>query len=223
MQRIGAELRTVTRHDLSRWVFSRWAFGTVCCALAAITAAAQSQTGTKPPDKGAATAAAQAKENRDAPELTEFKKRVEEYAALHRKLEATLPKLPKEATPEQIDRNQRALATLVSSSRPNARLGDVFTPPAPGYVRALLTRVFASSNKRQLRETIQDENPGPVKLIVNGRYPDQVPLATMPPEVLEALPRLPEELEYRFVGDALILLDPHAHIVIDYLPAALPQ
>ena len=45
----------------------------------------------------------------------------------------------------------------------------------------------------------------------------------MPPEVLGALPALPVELEYRFVGDALILLDTHAHIVIDLVPDALPK
>jgi hypothetical protein len=212
----------VTRHDLRKWVFSRWAFGTACCALAAITAGAQAapQPAPKP---GASVAAAPTKENRDPPELAEFRRRVGEFAALRRKLEGTLPKLPKDATPEQIDRNQRAFTTLVASSRPMARQGDVLTPAAQTYIRDLLKRLFATANKRELRETIQDENPGPVKLTVNGRYPDQVPLATMPPEVLEALPALPEGLEYRFVGDALILLDQPAHVVIDFVPAALPK
>jgi hypothetical protein len=217
------ELATVTRHDVLRWVFTRWAFGVLCCALAAITAAAQSQPPAGPTDRGAATAAAQAKENRDAPELADFKKRAEDFGALHRKLDATLPKLPNEATGEQIDRHQRALATLISSSRPQARPGDIFTPPAQAYVRALIQKLFANSNKRQLRDSILDENTGPVKLAVNGRYPDQVPLATMPPEVLQALPALPRELEYRFVGDALILLDPDAQVVIDFIPDALPK
>jgi hypothetical protein len=44
----------------------------------------------------------------------------------------------------------------------------------------------------------------------------------MPPEVLQALPTLPEELEYRFVSEHLILLDPHAHIVADFIVDALP-
>ena len=33
----------------------------------------------------------------------------------------------------------------------------------------------------------------------------------MPPQVLAALPKLPEDIEYRFIGDRLILLDVHAH------------
>ena len=89
----------MTRDDFRQWIFSRWAFGTVCCALAAITAGAQSQSGARPSDQGAATASAQARENRDAPELAEFKKRVEDFAVLHRKLEATLPDSPKRPRP----------------------------------------------------------------------------------------------------------------------------
>ena len=44
----------------------------------------------------------------------------------------------------------------------------------------------------------------------------------MPPDLLEVLPALPVELEYRFVGEALILLDTVAHIVVDYIPDVLP-
>jgi hypothetical protein len=41
--------------------------------------------------------------------------------------------------------------------------------------------------------------------------------------VLAALPKLPEEVEYRFVGDRLILLDAHGHIIVDYIEDALPR
>ncbi len=59
--------------------------------------------------------------------------------------------------------------------------------------------------------------------MVNGRYPDAVPLSTMPPEVLKNLPPIPKEVEYRFVGDTLILLDPDAHIIVDFVARALPR
>jgi hypothetical protein len=62
-----------------------------------------------------------------------------------------------------------------------------------------------------------------VKLSVNGRYPDEVPLSTVPPQLLAGLPKLPEELEFRFVGHRLILLDVGAHIVADYIDRALPN
>ena len=39
----------------------------------------------------------------------------------------------------------------------------------------------------------------------------------------KALPPLPDELEDRFVGDALILFDAHAHIVVDFFQNVLPK
>jgi hypothetical protein len=45
----------------------------------------------------------------------------------------------------------------------------------------------------------------------------------MPPKVLEVLPKLPETLEYRFVGERLILFDNHAHLMVDYVDRALPR
>ena len=53
-------------------------------------------------------------------------------------------------------------------------------------------------------------------LRVNDRYPDAIPLSTMPPQVLKALPKLEEDLEYRFVGERLVLMDAHAHIIVDF-------
>ncbi len=70
---------------------------------------------------------------------------------------------------------------------------------------------------------IMDENPGIPTLKVNERYPDTVPLSTIPPQVLEGLPKLPEEMEFRFVGNSLILMDVHAHTIADFVPHAFPQ
>jgi hypothetical protein len=44
----------------------------------------------------------------------------------------------------------------------------------------------------------------------------------MPPQVLAMLPKLPDDLEYRFIGNRLILLDVHAHTIADYIENALP-
>lgn len=154
--------------------------------------------------------------------IADFNERVKQYVELHQRLEATLPRLPKEATPQQIDDNQRALAALIKSARAAAKQGDLFSPPMTVYVKGLLKRVFSRPEGKQLRASIMDEYPGAITLLVNGRYPDAVPIASMPPEVLEALPKLPEELEYRFVGEQFILLDPHAHVIPDFIVGALP-
>jgi hypothetical protein len=42
----------------------------------------------------------------------------------------------------------------------------------------------------------------------------------VPPQVLQQLPKLPEELEYRFIQRTLILFDPHAHIIADFMERA---
>jgi hypothetical protein len=44
----------------------------------------------------------------------------------------------------------------------------------------------------------------------------------MPAFVLELLPPLPAELEYRFAGRDLVLIDVHAGLVVDILAGAFP-
>jgi hypothetical protein len=160
--------------------------------------------------------------NADAKTMVEFEKRVQEYVALHRKLEATLTNLPNEASPKQIDDHQRALGKLIQEARATAKPGDLFTPDMRRVVRRLLARVFRGPDGQQVKRSILDEYTGPARMQVNSRYPDDVPLSTVPAQVLQNLPTLPEDLEYRFVGDRLILLDSHAHIIADYVEKVFP-
>jgi hypothetical protein len=89
-----------------------------------------------------------------------------------------------------------------------------------------LATVFGGPDGKQLKASIMDENvvdPTQLKVRVNARYPDTVPLTSIPPEVLQTLPQLGEDLEYRFIGDWLILLDTHAHVIADYIEDVLPK
>ena len=158
----------------------------------------------------------------DAAVITAFQERLDAYLALHRKLEATLPKLPKNASPAQRDANQRALSELIRGARSGAQQGDLFNHDMQAVVRRALARVFGGPDGKALKSSIMDENPGLPKLAVNGRYPDEVPLSTMPPEVLSALPKLEEDMEYRFVGESLVLYDAHAHLIVDLMDDVLP-
>jgi hypothetical protein len=162
----------------------------------------------------------------EAAALATMNDRLKEYIELHRKLEQSLPSLPKEATPQQIDANQRAFEVLLKKARASAKPGDIFTPEARPVITRLLATIFGGPDGQQLKASIKDENPvDPValKLTVNGRYPDSVPLTTIPPTVLQTLPKLTEDLEYRFIGDWLILLDTHAHLIADFIDNALPK
>src|SRR5262245_32845697 len=73
--------------------------------------------------------------------VTEFNRRVEEYVALQQNLVHTLKPLPKQATPLQIDANQRALLALVAKARADAKQGDVFVPDMQTFIRALVRSV----------------------------------------------------------------------------------
>ena len=159
----------------------------------------------------------------DANALSTMNDRLKQYIDLHTKLERSLPKLPKDATPEQIDKNQRVFEALMRNARATAKSGDIFTPEARPIIRRLLAAVFDGPEGKQLKASIMDENSPGITISVNGRYPDTIPLSTVPPQVLQTLPKLSEDLEYRFIGDRLILLDTHAHIVADFIEDALPK
>jgi hypothetical protein len=158
----------------------------------------------------------------DAGALKDFETRVKGYEDLQKTLAGKVTKPPTEATPETIDKYERALGTLIENARRTARQGDIFTPAVQAIVRRELGRIFAGAQGKQLIASIMDENPVKVTLKINARYPDEVPMSTMPPEVLAVLPPLPKTLNYRFVSDQLILLDTEAHIVVDYVAKALP-
>lgn len=159
----------------------------------------------------------------DAAALETMNDRLKAYVQIHKDLEAGLPKLPEEATPEQIDKHQRVLEQKMRDARKNAKQGELFTPEAEPVIRRLLVSVFEGAEGRELKAGILDENPVGMKLTVNMRYPDTVPISTMPPEVLQTLPALQEDMEYRFVGRHLILLDSHAHVIADFIENAIPE
>lgn len=159
----------------------------------------------------------------EAATLKVMNDKIFEYVVLHRRLEGALEKVPVDATPEQIDTFQRALEREVRAARMSAKEGDIFTPEARVVIRRLLATIFGGPDGKELKESVLDETPVGVKLAVNGRYPDNVPMSTIPPQVLQTLPKLAEEMEYRFVGDALVLLDVHAHVIADFIPDALPK
>ena len=159
----------------------------------------------------------------DAAALATMNDRLKDYVAVHKKVEEELPKLPTDASPEQIDKHQRGFEARLRAARASAKQGDIFTPEAQAVIKRLLAAVFDGPEGKQLLSSILDENPAGMKLTVNMRYPDSVPVSTMPPEVLQTLPKLSEDMEYRFIGRHLILLDAHSHVVADYIPDAIPQ
>jgi hypothetical protein len=185
--------------------------------LLAVALLAGSVTFTSP-----APSAAQQATNRDAQTLADFQARVKNYLALRQKLMAGRPVLPDKATPEQIEAHQRAVGDLIIAARKGARKGDLFGGEMTVLARRLLGPIFKGPDGAAIRNAILEE-PQPLVPTINSRYPDDVPVSSMPPEILKALPKLDDTLEFRFVGRHLILMDVPAHLIVDIVDNAMPS
>lgn len=160
----------------------------------------------------------------DASALAEFDARVKKYAALRNELNKGAAKQRETEHPEKIAAAREALAARIRTQRAGAKPGDIFTPALQERIRKMLAPEMAGAKGKNTRGSIWDEGPGPgaFKLEVNTIYPKDQPLGNMPPNVLKALPPLPEGLEYRFVYRHLVLRDEQANLIIDFMPAAIP-
>ncbi|HEX4914917.1 MAG TPA: hypothetical protein VFV51_13210 [Vicinamibacterales bacterium] len=154
----------------------------------------------------------------------QFVAATQEYAWMHRRLEEAIGPIEINSNVARIDRAVLALAAAIRAERPNAKTGDFFTPRLAGELRArifdaLTVHDLAPGDVREA-EAADGVDPSLVTLWVNGPFPWAYSSA-MFPCVLEALPPLPAELQYRIVGDTLVLIDVHASLVVDLLPSAL--
>jgi len=156
----------------------------------------------------------------------EFQARIDKYVEIHRKAVASVPAIPKETTDAAlIAKHEQQIAAAIRSLRPNALVGEIFTPAVRQMIVGTVKQKVDGKAGESAKETILGEgNPKgpesgtPVNLAVNGVYPTTAPLSTVPPSVLMALPTLPKELEYRFVGRNLILRDTVANLIVDFIP-----
>ena len=161
------------------------------------------------------------------PEWTEFSDRLNNYTSLVDKLEKNLPPLPDKAEPEQITSNKKALADAIREARKGAKPGDVLAPSVQEQLIAIIRTEVRGAEGKAAKKTIAEDNPNKpnqapqAPLAVNAVYPEGAPLSTVPPTLLLRLPKLPEPVEYRFIGKALVLRDVRANIIVDYIPNAL--
>ena len=149
-----------------------------------------------------------------------FQTAVRAYVDLHRAAAAVAPSAPGGAeAPHAI---QQALALHIQSQRQNARQGDILGIIAP-QIRELVLREIGAPQGAAILSAIETTNVHGVRLRVNRRYPPTLPRVTMPAALLATLPVLPRELEYRFLGRSLLLVDADAGLVVDLIPDVLPQ
>jgi hypothetical protein len=158
-----------------------------------------------------------------SPGFLEFSDRVQKYVQLHKSIEATVPKLKATNEPELIAAHQKILARKIKAARLHAKRGDIFTPAAKeDFVKAVSSE-FQGPQAPHAKATIKQGAPlKKVHLHVNEIYPESIPYTSVPPTMLQKLPKLPEEVAYRAVSSDLVLLDVKANLVVDYLPGVIP-
>lgn len=156
-----------------------------------------------------------------------FEERVDQYVALHRVLEMTVPRLRPTHDMRQIEAAMQALALRLRLVRANAQQGDLITPDVARLFRRRIATCLPADEWAAILYEHADEEEGlpagpPPALHVNMEWPEQLPFGFVPPQMLAALPRLPAELQYRIriVGNALVLWDHHANLIVDFLPGA---
>jgi hypothetical protein len=155
------------------------------------------------------------------PRFKEFFDRVQAYLKIHRSADARVPSLKETSDPAKVSEREKALADEIRVERAGAQQGDVFSSGAAREIGAIVADDF---NGRSLadQKAILVEVPVKVPPAINTDYPTTLPLATVPPALLQKLPTLPEELEYRFLGRHLILRDIKANLIVDYIPDVVP-
>ena len=152
-----------------------------------------------------------------------FENRAKDYAKMREALEEKMPKLSKEAKPEEIQTHKKQFQEQVRAARVGAKRGDVFTPEATTLIRAMIKDEFKGKERVELRDTVlRESDTKAVPLRVNYPYPESQELLEMPPTLLLRLPQLPKQLRYRFVGHNLLLVDRENGLIVDYMTNALP-
>jgi hypothetical protein len=162
--------------------------------------------------------------NPDAGVLAEFKKKVDAYNDMRKDLEKNAPPLKKTNDPAEIALAEKALGQQIRAARANAKPGDMFTPATRAMFRRLLHPTIKGEDGAENKSAIRDDSPEPkdIPFKINGEYPKDEALSTVPPDVLTTLPPLPENLQYRFVGKHMLLYCSRGNLIIDYMLNAIP-
>jgi hypothetical protein len=154
--------------------------------------------------------------------VKEFQANVQAYAGLHQQLEGKIDKLSDQSTPEEIDAHRTALRDSIKAARAGVKRGTLFTPAMEALVRRVCANEVSGAEGKEVKASINDENIKMPNVVVNDHYPDGVPVTTMPAQLLEVLPRIPQYMEYHFVGKRLVLVDAAAGLVVDFTNNVLP-
>lgn len=155
--------------------------------------------------------------------VAEFSAGVRKYFELREEAARSLPHERSVHDPRVMLELRKTLRRAIREARADARTGDLFNPRAAAAFRHIVAATAAAHRvdpKDIVRQLRADRAPGARPPVVNGRYDWRLG-AWMWPALLQALPPLPADLQYRIVDDDLVLIDLRAGLVVDILEDAM--
>ena len=159
----------------------------------------------------------------DAAAVAEFAAGVQKYLHVRDTAARHIPPEQPFDDPTELLAARDALRRAIREARPEARPGDLFTPRAAAMIRRIVVETAAAHHINPtdiVREIREERMPGAKQPVVNGRYDWRLG-AWMWPALLQTIPPLPADLQYRIVDDDLVIVDVRASLVVDILEHAM--
>src|SRR4030095_5833828 len=100
-----------------------------------------------------------------------FQREVQEYVNLRNQVREKIPKLSKDATPEQIQTFMTSFEEATRAARAGAKVGEIFKPEVATHIRTTLKAHFRGDDRIELRKTNFEAENKTVPLRVNYPYP----------------------------------------------------
>ena len=160
--------------------------------------------------------------NPDAALVQAFEDRIGAYVKLEKTAAEGLPPLKAGNKKGDMQERRQLLAARLREVRSAAKQGDICTPDIAAELRRLIGLAMQGRNSSRVRKSLKSAEPVLLALKINGPFPEKLPLQSTPPTLLLNLPALPAEVDYRLVGNALVIRDCNANIILDFVPNALP-
>jgi hypothetical protein len=160
------------------------------------------------------------KVNEQALALQDFQTRLKAYLALRDELSRNLKPLSSTSATELTTR-QASLAAAMTAARATAKRGDLVPKLVAEQIATTISEDFRRRNTVATRGTLKEV---PVAAVprVNKVYPPGDAMPTVPPLLLKNLPQLPDNLQYRFFGRSIVILDGDLQLIADVIPGVLP-
>jgi hypothetical protein len=153
-------------------------------------------------------------------EVTEFERRLQSYVHLREELARTLQPLSTTPSAVELEARQTSLAAALRAARKGARAGDLVPSDAAALIRVAVLQDLEHRSLAAPRGT-RAEVPATAPAI-NGTIPADEALPTVPALLLAKLPHLPDNLQYRFLGRHVAVIDGDTELIIDYVANVLP-